>query len=59
MNLLPRPLMKEWEKLSKQKPGRKQDRPAIKTATLTMGGVRVQSPYKQLMGCNKGRCGVG
>lgn len=42
-----------------KRPGRQRDRPAIKTATLTMGGVRVQSPYKQLMGCNKGRCGVG
>ncbi len=28
-----------------------QHRPAIKTAMLTMGGVRVQSPYKLLMGC--------
>jgi hypothetical protein len=28
-----------------------QHRPATKTAMLTMGGVRVQSPYKLLMGC--------
>ena len=28
-----------------------QHRPAIKTAMPTMGGVRVQSPYKLLMGC--------
>jgi len=32
---------------------------AIKTATPTMGGVRVRSPYKQLTGCNGGHCGVG
>lgn len=28
-----------------------QHRPAIKTAMPTMGGVRIQSPYKLLMGC--------
>lgn len=28
-----------------------QHRPATKTAMPTMGGVRVQSPYKLLMGC--------
>jgi hypothetical protein len=32
---------------------------AVKTATPTMGGVRVRSPYKQLTGCNGGHCGVG
>lgn len=32
---------------------------AIKTATPTMGGVRVRSPYKQLTGCNGGHCGIG
>lgn len=39
-------------------PGRQQDRPAIKTATPSMGGARVRSPYKQLTGCNGGRCGT-
>ena len=51
--------MNEWEKQNKQEPGRTLCRPAIKTATLSMGGVRVRSPYKQLTGCNGGRCGVG
>lgn len=39
--------------------GGSRNRPAIKTATPTMGGVRVRSPYKQLTGCNGGHCGVG
>ena len=41
-----------------QAPGQQQDRPAIKTATPSMGGARVRSPYKQLTGCNGGRCGT-
>ena len=39
--------------------GGSRNRPAIKTATPTMGGVRVRSPYKQLTGCNGGHWGVG
>ena len=39
--------------------GGSRNRPAIKTATPTMGGVRVRSPYKQLTGCNGGSCGIG
>ena len=39
--------------------GGSRNRPAIKTAAPTMGGVRVRSPYKQLTGCNGGHCGVG
>lgn len=32
--------MNEWEKQNKQEPGRTLCRPAIKTATLSMGGVQ-------------------
>lgn len=39
--------------------GGSRSRPAIKTATPTMGGVRVRSPYKQLTGYNGGHCGIG
>lgn len=42
---------------SSKSPGRHMNRPAIKTATPP-GGARVQSPYKQLMGCSGGRCMV-
>ena len=52
---------KKWVEQARcaQQKGRQLRRPAIKTATLSMGGVRVRSPYKQLTGCNGGRCGVG